>query len=216
MIRRPPRSTLFPYTTLFRSRVREFKDGEIILRQNDYTNDFLIIASGRVELWKRPEQATKESKVAELTAGNFFGEMSLISGRRRTATARAVGVTRILEIPRKAILKLLGAAPKARALVDQAFLLRAFGGDLFPGIPEAVLGELVELAVVNNMAKDAVVFKEDDPADAFYLIRNGMVKISKKSGDKAVVLSYLVAGNFFGEAALFSVEDRTATLTTNF
>ncbi len=202
--------------TFLAARVREFKDGEIILRQNDYTNDFLIIASGRVELWKRPEGATKETKVAELTAGNFFGEMSLISGRRRTATARAVGLTRMLEIPRKAILKLLGAAPKARALVDQAFLLRAFGGYLFPGIPEALLGELVELAVVNNMAKDAVVFKEDDAADAFYLIRNGMVKISKKSGDKDVVLSYLVAGNFFGEAALFSDEDRTATVTTIF
>ena len=202
--------------TFLAARVREYKEGEIIIRQNDYTNDFLIIASGRVELWKRPEQVTKDSKIAELTAGNFFGEMSLISGRRRTATARAVGVTRILEIPRKAILKLLGAAPRARALVDQAFLLRAFGGYLFPGIPEALLGELVELAVVNNLAKDAVVFKEDDPADAFYLIRNGMVKISKKSGDKDVVLSYLVAGNFFGEAALFSDEDRTATVTTIF
>src|SRR5947207_11980695 len=27
MIRRPPRSTLFPYTTLFRSRIREFLGG---------------------------------------------------------------------------------------------------------------------------------------------------------------------------------------------
>src|SRR5207253_4088630 len=27
MIRRPPRSTLFPYTTLFRSKVREFTEG---------------------------------------------------------------------------------------------------------------------------------------------------------------------------------------------
>ena len=130
--------------------------------------------------------------------------MSLISGRRRTATARAIGPTRIIEIPRKAILKLLGAAPRAKALVDQAFLLRAFGGYLFPGIPEAQLGELVELAMVETLGKDAVVFKEGDPADAFYLIRNGMVKISKKSGEKEVVLSYLVAGNFFGEAALFS------------
>ena len=155
-------------------------------------------------------------KIAELTAGNFFGEMSLISGRRRTATARAVGATRIIEIPRKAILKLLGAAPRAKALVDQAFLLRAFGGYLFPGIPEAQLGELVELAVVNNLPKDAVVFKEGEPGDAFYLIRNGMVKISKKSGEKEVVLSYLVAGNFFGEAALFSDADRTATVTTIF
>src|SRR3712207_7218840 len=35
MIRRPPRSTLFPYTTLFRSRVRWSADG-----------------TGQIEIWK--------------------------------------------------------------------------------------------------------------------------------------------------------------------
>src|SRR5262245_7518880 len=202
--------------TFLAARVREYNDGEIIIRQNDYTNDFLIIASGRVELWKRPEQATKDVKVAELTAGNFFGEMSLISGRRRTATARAIGPTRMIEIPRKAILKLLANAPRAKALVDQAFLLRAFGGYLFPNIPEALLGELVDRASLVSLGKDAVVFKETDPADAFYLIRNGMVKVAKKSGDKEVVLSYLVAGNFFGETALFAETPRTSSVTTIF
>ena len=154
-------------------------------------------------------------KIVELTAGNFFGEMSLISGRRRTATARAVGPTRMIEIPRKAILKLLASASAARALVDQAFLLRAFGGYLFPGVPESQLGELVAKAAIQSLPKDAVVFREGDPADAFYLIRNGMVKISKRSGEKEVVLSYLVAGNFFGEAALFD-STRTATVSAIF
>ncbi|MFP5245836.1 MAG: cyclic nucleotide-binding domain-containing protein, partial [Thermoanaerobaculia bacterium] len=202
--------------TFLATRVREYRDGEPIIRQNDYTNDFLVVAAGRVALTRRPEQSASEAKIAELTAGNFFGEMSLISGRRRTATATAVGPTRLIEIPRKAILKLLASAPKAKALVDQAFLLRAFGGYLFPGVPEALLGELVDRAVVESFGKDAVVFKQGDKADAFYLIRNGMVKISKKSGDKEVVLSYLVAGNFFGEAALFSDAARTATVTTIF
>jgi CRP-like cAMP-binding protein/thioredoxin reductase/Fe-S-cluster-containing hydrogenase component 2 len=202
--------------TFLATRVREYQNGETIIRQNDYTNDFLVIATGRVALTRRPELSTSEVKIAELTAGNFFGEMSLISGRRRTATATAVGVTRMLEIPRKAILKLQANAPAAKALVDQAFLLRAFGGYLFPGVPEALLGELVDKAVVTSHGKDAVVFKQGDRAEAFYLIRNGMVKISKKSGDKEVVLSYLVAGNFFGEAALFSEAARTATVTTIF
>src|SRR5438874_2305492 len=202
--------------TFLAARVREYANGETIIRQNDYTNDFEIIVAGRVELWKRPEKQTQEMKIAELTAGNFFGEMSLISGRRRTASARANGPTRMIEIPRKAMLKLLGAAPKARGLVDQAFLLRAFGGYLFPDIPEAQLGELVDRATIENVGKDAVIFREGDPAEAFYLIRNGMVKISKKSGDKEVVLSYLVAGNFFGESALFSDLERTATVTTIF
>ncbi len=94
--------------TFLAARVREYANGETIIRQNDYTNDFLIIAGGRVELLRKPENNAAETKIAELTAGNFFGEMSLISGRRRTATARAVGPTRIIEIPRKAILKLLG------------------------------------------------------------------------------------------------------------
>jgi CRP-like cAMP-binding protein/thioredoxin reductase len=202
--------------TFLATRVREYANGETIIRQNDYTNDFLVIATGRVALTRRPEQATADVKIAELTAGNFFGEMSLISGRRRTATATASGATRMLEIPRKAILKLLANAPAAKALVDQAFLLRAFGGYLFPGVPEALLGELVDRAVVTTHGKDAVIFKQGDRAEAFYLIRNGMVKISKKSGDKEVVLSYLVAGNFFGEAALFSEAARTATVTTIF
>ena len=196
--------------------VREYSDGQIIIRQNDYTNHFLVIASGRVELWKRPEGGEHEVKIAELTAGNFFGEMSLISGRRRSATAKAAGPARIIEIPRKAILKLLASAPRARALVDQAFLLRAFGGYLFPGVPEGQLGELVDRATVESFGKDATIFKEGDTADAFYLIRNGMVKIAKMSGDKEVVLSYLVAGNFFGEAALFSDMPRTATVSTIF
>ncbi|HEX6158519.1 MAG TPA: cyclic nucleotide-binding domain-containing protein, partial [Thermoanaerobaculia bacterium] len=202
--------------TFLATRVREYADGEVIIRQNDYTNDFLIVAAGRVALSRTPEGSAQEVKIAELTAGNFFGEMSLISGRRRTATARAVGTTRMIEIPRKAILKLLASAPRAKALVDQAFLLRAFGGYLFPGVPEALLGELVDRAEVETYGKDAVVFKEGDPAETFYLIRNGMVKIAKQSGDKEVVLSYLVAGNFFGEAALFSDANRTASVSTIF
>jgi len=202
--------------TFLSARVREYREGETIIRQNDYTNDFLIIVGGRVELWKKPEKSDTEIRIAELTAGNFFGEMSLISGRRRTATAKAIGATRIIEIPRKAILKMLASAPRAKQLVDQAFLLRAFGGYLFPGIPEAQLGELVDRATVETLGKDVVVFSEGDPGDAFYLIRNGMVKITKKSGDKEVVLTYLVAGNFFGEGGLIVDSRRSATVTTIF
>ncbi|MFN2239023.1 MAG: cyclic nucleotide-binding domain-containing protein [Thermoanaerobaculia bacterium] len=200
---------------LLSTEVRDYADGETIIRQNDYTNEFLVIGSGRVEIRVRSEQGD-ERKVTELTAGNFFGEMSLISGRRRTATAIAVGRTRILEIPRKAMLKLLRTAPRAEALVDQAFLIRAIQGYLFPGVPTSQLGELVARATVEVLPKDHVVFSEGDPGDAFFLIRNGMVKIAKKSGDKEIVLSYLVAGNFFGETALLSDAPRTATVSTIF
>src|SRR6266513_929394 len=44
MIRRPPRSTLFPYTTLFRSLVREIGDGDRIC-----TRRFVEVADERSE-----------------------------------------------------------------------------------------------------------------------------------------------------------------------
>src|SRR4029077_11072681 len=50
MIRRPPRSTLFPYTTLFRSKItprrRDFKTVPMILESEDY--------------WDRSEEHTSE------------------------------------------------------------------------------------------------------------------------------------------------------------
>jgi CRP-like cAMP-binding protein/thioredoxin reductase/Fe-S-cluster-containing hydrogenase component 2 len=198
------------------STVHEYEDGDVIFRQNDYTNDFMIIAEGRVVLTRVPERMSGEVPVAELTAGNFFGELSLISGRRRMATARARGTTRLIIVPRKAILRLMAGSPGAKSLVDQAFLLRAFSGYLFPNVPESLLGELADMATVEQFGKDAVVFREGDAADSFHLIRSGMVKISKSSGQKEVVLSYLVAGNFFGEAALYSDAKRTATVSTIF
>src|SRR3989475_13330043 len=39
MIRRPPRSTLFPYTTLFRSRLAAFRPGPLGARQPQYRAD---------------------------------------------------------------------------------------------------------------------------------------------------------------------------------
>ncbi len=198
--------------------VREYRDGEVIFEQNDYTNDFMVIAGGRVELTRVPEgkDASARVPVGQLTAGNFFGELSLISGRRRMATARADGITRLIIIPRKAILKLLSSSPAAKSLIDHAFLLRAFSGYLFPSVPESLLGELADMSTIEQFGKDAVVFREGDRADSFYLIRNGMVKIAKKSGEKELVLSYVVAGNFFGEGALYSDAKRTATVTTIF
>lgn len=200
---------------LLATSVREFGDRELIIRQNDYTNEFMIIASGRVEVRHKPEQAP-ERVIAELTAGNFFGEMSLISGRRRNASVIAVGPTRIIEIPRKAMLKLIRTAPKVDLLIDQAFLIRAVQGYLFPDVPGSILGELLSRATVKTIGKDEVIFREGEPGDAFYLIRNGMVKISRTSGEKEIVLSYLVSGNFFGESALLSDAPRTATVSTIF
>ena len=194
---------------------REYADGEAIVRQWDYSDSFLVIAGGRVAIRVRPEGG-EERQVATLEAGQFFGEMSLISGRRRNATAVSVGGSRLLEVPRKAILKLLAIEPQVKAEVDRAFLIRAFQGYLFPELPEDVLWPLARQAQLIAVDKDRALFAEGDPGDAFYLLRSGMVKVSKQSGGREIVLAYLVSGNFFGETALLPEAPRTATVSTIF
>ncbi|MFL6237558.1 MAG: cyclic nucleotide-binding domain-containing protein [Thermoanaerobaculia bacterium] len=196
--------------------VHEYRDGEVILRQNDYSDSFLTVAGGEVEISARPEGEDRERRIATLAAGHFFGEMSLISGRRRNATATARGAARLIEVPRKAMLKLMATDAGVKRMVDQAFLIRAFQGYLFRDLSEEVLWQLVSKATLVRLDADHVVFREGEPGDAFYLIRNGQVKISKASGGKDLVLSYLVAGNFFGETALLPDAPRTATVTTIF
>ncbi len=114
------------------------------------------------------------------------------------------------------MLKLMATDAGVKRMVDQAFLIRAFQGYLFRDLPEEVLWRLVGQATLERLDADQPVFREGDPGDAFYLIRNGQVKISKASGGKDLVLSYLVAGNFFGETALLPGTPRTATVTTIF
>lgn len=197
------------------ARVRDLPAGEVIVRQNDYTDSLVVIAGGQVEVRVRPERSDEERTVATLSAGNFFGEMSLLSNRRRNATVVSLG-SRLIELPRKAMLKLLAVSPPVKEMVDRAFLVRAIQGYLFPGLSDELLWSLVGRAEVRPVARETVLFSEGDRADALYLIRSGMVKVSKRSADREIVLSYLTAGNFFGEVALLPDARRTATVATIF
>src|SRR5256885_9382929 len=56
MIRRPPRSTLFPYTTLFRSRPRVHAEAGV----DELGSDELGMRHGRDDLGARSEEHTSE------------------------------------------------------------------------------------------------------------------------------------------------------------
>jgi thioredoxin reductase/CRP-like cAMP-binding protein len=164
---------------------RTFEAGETIVRQNDYTDSVYLIREGAVDVTMVPEGKNETRHLARLQPGNFFGEMSLISGRRRNATATAAGSepARLLEVPRKAMLKLLATAPAVKATVDRIFMIRAFQGYLFPGVPERLLWEVVERAQEIRLERDRTVFQEGEEGDAFYLIRSGQVKVARRPAD---------------------------------
>jgi small-conductance mechanosensitive channel/CRP-like cAMP-binding protein len=70
---------------------QRFGSGEDIIRQDAPGNSLFIIARGRVEVRVSVDGAHR--RIATLGPGQFFGEMSLMTGAQRTATCTALADT---------------------------------------------------------------------------------------------------------------------------
>src|SRR5262249_56707041 len=57
------------------------------------------------------------------------------------------------------------------------------------------------------------IAKQGDPADSFYRVRIGFVKVSESYPGGELVLAYLSRGDYFGEIGLLGGGVRTATCT---
>ncbi len=79
-----------------------YRKGEVIFRQGDSGDTMYIIQSGAVEI--SHEQGDKKQVLALLERGDFFGEMALIDKHPRTATATAIGRSRLLPLTRVSLL----------------------------------------------------------------------------------------------------------------
>ena len=64
-----------------------------------------------------------------------------------------------------------------------------------------------------SLQSDQVICKEGEEADAFYLIRSGMVRVSQNMPGGEMVRTYLSRGDFFGEIGLLRSIKRIATCT---
>ena len=88
-----------------------FAAGEAMVRQDAEGDSMFVILSGRARVTLEPSG----QEVAITPAGGFFGEMSMLTGDRRTATVRALDDTQALEISAAAVRELAVADP---ALLD--------------------------------------------------------------------------------------------------
>jgi CRP-like cAMP-binding protein len=74
--------------------IQSFAGGEVIFTEGDTTSEMYVIRVGMVEISK--QVGGHPIRLAVLDRGAFFGEMSLLEGLPRSATARAIGATQLL------------------------------------------------------------------------------------------------------------------------
>ncbi len=76
--------------------MREYAPGETIIREGEEGQRMYVLHAGRVRISKTI--MSQERTIAELGQGDFFGEMSLLTKKRRNATATALTTVKALEL----------------------------------------------------------------------------------------------------------------------
>jgi CRP-like cAMP-binding protein len=88
-----------------------YRDGEPIFRQGEPGDEMYIIQDGRVEIVLEVEGG-EVVPLATLERGDFFGEMAVLEGEPRTATARSKGGCRVLPLRGALFIEMLQRDPE--------------------------------------------------------------------------------------------------------
>ncbi len=90
-----------------------FNPGDIIIHQGETADKFYIIVSGTVEIYYYEPNAA-DTIIAQLDSGNYFGEIGLLEGSKRTASVRAATPVKVLVFDRETFSRWISDAPASR------------------------------------------------------------------------------------------------------
>src|SRR3954471_13515524 len=175
--------------------------------------------------------------LAQLGAGELFGEMTCRTFQPRSATVQAREPCVMVEVLRVILDMLVGnrqvsEASKAtskvkmptfkgtsfKAEMEKKYRERSLSNHLravplFASVDDEFVEHLRQHVELVSFNQNQVICKEGEEADAFFLIRSGMVRGSNALTGGDMVRTYLSRGDYFGEIGLLRSIKRTATCT---
>lgn len=154
--------------------------------------------------------------IATVGEGELIGEAACLNFQPRSATVRAREDVIVLEMLRNA-LDILRKNREFRSQMEAKYRLRALENHLrsvpiFRNLPGDFIDYLRDRVQLASFEPGQVICRQGDPADAFYLVRMGHVKVFESYADgQSLVLSYLSRSQYFGEIGLLAGGVRTAS-----
>ncbi|TMA56411.1 MAG: cyclic nucleotide-binding domain-containing protein [Deltaproteobacteria bacterium] len=114
------------------------------------------------------------------------------------------------------VLQILLRSKGFRSYLDASYRARALETHLrsipvFAGVSDDFIEHLRSRVDLLYLAPGEIICRQGEPADSFFLVRLGFVKVAQQFAGGEVVLGYQGRGSFFGEIALLTGEPRTAT-----
>ena len=101
-------------------REQELPSGQVLFREREPGDEMFFVRRGTVIISKAVT-AQVEEVLTRMGPGEFFGEMSLLDGAPRSATARAVSDVLLLALDRGNFQRFVAASPRSAARFFRAY-----------------------------------------------------------------------------------------------
>lgn len=97
-----------------------YEPGDILMTEGEPGSSLLVITSGAVKAFVKNAEG-KNALVRTMKEGEFFGEISLLSGKPRTATVTASAPCELLELDRETLDDIANRHPHVKIVVQEFY-----------------------------------------------------------------------------------------------
>jgi cAMP-dependent protein kinase regulator len=104
--------------------LRSYDEGDIIVTEGEPGSSLFLIVGGSVKVFTRSDDGGN-LQLAELDPGDFFGEVSLLSGKPRTATITARTKVTAIELDRTSVDRIAENHPEVKKVLEDFYERRA-------------------------------------------------------------------------------------------
>lgn len=188
-------SPLRLHRLLVEGKLQRFSPNDKIFVRGDYSTSLYVVLAGEVEVCTGPDQSADKFRARP---GQIFGEIEVISGRRRRAFATAISQSLLLELRRETILRLARQAPDIGVSLERTAVIQQIRADFAPKLTEELLSHLARSAEIRQFRAQELLLDEKASDQPVYIIRKGAVTISRQIDGKAAIVDYLQDGDWIG------------------
>lgn len=190
--------------------VSDVDRGDCIVREGDIADAFYVLVEGRVRVI-----AADGTLLANLVAGDHFGEIGLLGKGRRTATCNADTNVRLLRMERDAFLAIARDDDLVPGEIAVCVRQRYLSARMHQALPSLTAERLRSLAGTGELMTFEVgdtIIRQGDYADHFYILLSGQVAVVVDDSDSTRHVATLTAGDHFGEIGILEARPRTANV----
>lgn len=182
----------------------ELARGKVLFAEDDPGDAFYVLLDGELEVTKRVENVRKPAVIGGLGPGDCLGEIALLENTARTATVRAVRLSRLLRLGsedfNRLVVDRVGAEKIRELLQYTTFLGRLV---LTAGWSTDRLLRYAQKCRSAVIPAGTVVLPRNHASQFFYLVFDGALEMR----DGKSVLRKLSPGDYFGESGLLGAGD---------